>query len=151
MKHLFQELATYVIRTFQLQRVSTAHVRPSPARTQTSDIKPFILIFEISENRVLNMKFFIPISKGKFRWKDTNTEYYKVITKKNPKLFLKSPLTPSPPILGVHWKFSGWLLSIHAYLNLLDQIKGSQPTLILPPLARSWPPLKHRWVTQIIG
>ena len=33
---IFQELATYVIRTFQLQRVSSAHVRPSLTRTNTN-------------------------------------------------------------------------------------------------------------------
>ena len=31
-----QELATYVIRTFQLQRVSSAHVRPFPRMHITS-------------------------------------------------------------------------------------------------------------------
>ena len=94
--------------------------------------------------------FLFPFPKESFVEK-TPTLSIRKSSQKYSKIVFEIPPYPLPPILGVHWKFSGWLLSIHAYLNLLDQIKGSQPTLILPPLARSWPPLKHRWVTQIIG
>ena len=67
------------------------------------------------------------------------------------KFIFKSPLTPSPPFLVEVFWMAVEQASIHAaYLNLLDQIKGSQPTLIFK--GKGMTSLETQiWVTQIIG
>ena len=108
--------------------------------TQTSHISLVCQVYI----RKRNVKLHYTLNK--FYEKTPYSNHYEILTKNTPKYILRICLEPTGSFLACCWGYTN-----AGHLNLLDQIKGSQPPLILPLPARPWPPLKHRWVDTQIG